>query len=88
MNKLRLFPILALGLGILLAGCKAPVHLSYDFGRAYQATFPVQSDLTRESVMSLQHPLGGMEGVEIRLKVTKETTEKKEATTTLTSGSN
>ena len=33
--------------------------------------------------MSLQHPLGGLEGVEIRLKVTEGTTDKQDATSTL-----
>lgn len=78
--------LLLLGWGTLLA-CKAPVHLSYDFGRAYQATFPVQADLTRESVISLQHPLGGLEGVAIRLNVTDSSTEGEDASSTLTAGS-
>ena len=86
MNFLQLTSIVGLGLCLFASGCKAPAHLSYDFGRAYQATFPVQSDLTRESVMALQHPLGGLEGVEIRLKVTEGTTDKQDATTTLQAG--
>ena len=88
MKPTLLVPLVGLGLAILASGCKAPVHLSYDYGRAYQATFPVQSDLTRESVMSLQHPLGGLEGVKIRLQVTEQTTEKKEATTSMSATGN
>ena len=83
MKSIHFTPIVGLGLCLLASACKAPVHLSYDFGRAYQATFPVQSDLTRESVMSLQHPLGGLEGVEIRLKVTEGTTDAEDASSTL-----
>ena len=69
--------------GAFSMACKAPVHLSYDYGRAYQATFPVQADLTRESVMSLQHPLGGLEGVEIRLQVTERASDSADATITM-----
>ena len=83
MKLMHLTPVMGLGICLLAPACKAPNHMSYDFGRAYQATFPVQSDLTRESVMSLQHPLGGLEGVEIRLKVTEGTTDKQDATSTL-----
>ena len=83
-----LYAVLGLSLGVLAQGCKAPVHLSYDYGRAYQATFPVQVDLTRESVMSLQHPLGGIEGVEIRLNVTSGTTEGGDAEQTLSASGN
>ena len=83
MKLLQLTSIVGLGFCLFASGCKAPAHLSYDFGRAFQATFPIQSDLTRESVMSLQHPLGGLEGVQIRLKVTEGTTDKQDATTTL-----
>ena len=46
MKSIHFTPIVGLGLCLLASACKAPVHLSYDFGRAYQATFPVQSDLT------------------------------------------
>jgi len=86
MKPTLFFPVAGLGIFMLAAGCKAPVHLSYDYGRAFQATFPVQSDLTRESVMSLQHPLGGLEGVQIRLKVTEQTTEKKDSAATMNAG--
>ena len=86
MKKYITVMMLLLGVGALHA-CKSPVHLSYDYGRAYQATFPVQADLTRESVISLQHPLGGLEGVAIRLNVTDSSTEGEDASSTLSAGS-
>ena len=76
----------SVAISMWLAGCKAPVHMSYDYGRAYQATFGVQSDLTRESAMASQYPLGGIEGVEIRLAVTDTTTESKDSDSTLSAG--
>jgi len=78
--------VVGLGFCFLAPACKAPAHLSYDYGRAYKAAFPVQADLTRESVMSLQHHLGGIEGVKIRLSVTDKSTKGEDATTTLGSG--
>ena len=78
-----IIPVIGMAICFVSTGCKAPVHLSYDYGRAYQATFPVQADLTRESVMSLQHPLGGLEGVEIRLKVTQDATDNADPSITL-----
>ena len=86
MKKYVIGMMLLLGWSAFVA-CKAPMHLSYDYGRAFQATFPVQADLTRESVISLQHPLGGLEGVAIRLNVTDSSTEGEDATSTLTAGS-
>jgi len=86
MKWTHLSPLIGLSLCFLAQGCKYPVHLSYDYGRAFQATFPVQADLTRESVLSLQHPLGGIEGVAIRLNVTDEASDGEDASTTLTAG--
>ncbi len=60
-----------------LSACAEPAHLSYDFGRAYTATFETQPDLTRASAMDRAHPLSGVEAQAIRLNVQSETTEAK-----------
>ncbi len=65
-----LFLTVALG----LSACAQPDHLSYDFGRAYKATFPVQADLTRASANGLDHSLSGVEAQAIRLNVQTEST--------------
>jgi len=78
-----LLVLTACTLSLCMSACKAPMHLSYDFGRAYTSTFSVQSDLTRSSVMSAQYPLGGAEGVEIRMLVTEESTDSEDATVSL-----
>ncbi len=57
-----------------LSACAQPDHLSYDFGRAYKATFPVQADLTRASANGLDHSLSGVEAQAIRLNVQTEST--------------
>jgi hypothetical protein len=57
-----------------LSACAQPDHLSYDFGRAYKATFPVQADLTRASADGLDHSLSGVEAQAIRLNVQTEST--------------
>ena len=54
MKSIHFTPIVGLGLCLLASACKAPVHLSYDFGRAYH-NVSVQSDLTRESVLTYIH---------------------------------
>lgn len=61
-------------LAFAATGCSQPDHLSYDFGRAYTATFPVQADLTRTSAAGLDHPLSGVEAQAIRLNVQVEST--------------
>lgn len=63
--------------GVALSGCAQPEHMTYDFGRAYKATFPVQADLTRASAQGLDHPLSGVEAQAIRLNVQAETTDSK-----------
>jgi hypothetical protein len=57
------------------SGCGSPVHLTYDFGRAYTATFSAQADLTRPSVANRQYLLYGIEGTKIRLNVQESATE-------------
>ncbi len=67
-----------LAAAILAAGataCKPPLHMTYDFGRAYIETLRLQADLTRPSVANSSYMLYGREGVSIRLNVQSETQE-------------
>ncbi|MFT6142859.1 MAG: hypothetical protein ACJAZO_001607 [Myxococcota bacterium] len=48
--------------------------MSYDFGRAYKATFQTQTDLTRASANGLDHSLSGVEAQAIRLNVQTQST--------------
>lgn len=63
----------------LATACKAPLHLSYDFGRAYVETLRVQADLTRPSVQYAGYSLYGPEAAMIRLNVLTSTTESEDA---------
>lgn len=66
------------GLAVLLlaaAGCASPLHLTYDFGRAYTESIVAQADLTRASVADSQIHLYGNEAASIRIQVQKETTD-------------
>ena len=69
-------PLIALLALPLVGACGSPVHLSYDYGRAYTAAFGAQADLTRPSVATGGHSLEGIEGVNIRLRVIQEATDK------------
>jgi len=55
-----------------LSGCKEPLHLQYDYGRAFIETLRVQADLTRPSVSNDSFYLYGPEGAAIRLNVQSE----------------
>jgi len=68
---------------IACAGCKPPLHLTYDFGRAFVETLKVQSDFTRPSVVGESYHLYGREGVQIRLNVQSSTTSLPEPTPTI-----
>ncbi|MCB9666217.1 MAG: hypothetical protein H6732_19060 [Alphaproteobacteria bacterium] len=69
----------------VLASCKPPLHLGYDFGRAYVETLRVQADLTRPSVQYAGYSLYGIEAVQIRLNVNEATSDAEEANATLRS---
>lgn len=58
-----------------LAGCASPLHLTYDYGRAYTESIQAQGDLTRASVAESQYSLYGVEAANIRLKVQEEATD-------------
>lgn len=60
---------------IFAAGCAQPVHLQYDFSRAYTAAFSAQPDLTRPSVANAAYGLSGTEGLALRQTVVKATTD-------------
>jgi hypothetical protein len=65
---------LALGALIGLSACASPLHLTYDFGRAFTEAFTNQADLTRPSVANSTYSLYGQEAAEIRIKVRDVTT--------------
>jgi hypothetical protein len=65
-------------LTLALAGCASPLHLQYDYGRAYTATIVSQADLTRPSVANAQYSLYGTEAEAIRLQVREKTTDEEE----------
>lgn len=71
-RKLGLSPALAL---LMAAGCVSPLHLTYDFGRAYTESIVAQADLTRASVAEAQYTLYGTEAADIRLRVQEESTD-------------
>jgi hypothetical protein len=58
-----------------LGGCTAPLHLTYDFGRAYTAAFLAQPDLSRPAAANSQYWLYGVEAAEIRIRVREEATD-------------
>lgn len=84
MTRPLVLAALALGLG----GCVNPMHLSYDYGRSFKAAFQTQPDLSRPTVASSQHPLAGMEGVQIRLRTREATTKEQTEMSTLNAGTN
>ena len=59
----------------LLSSCGQPLHLQYDYGRAYTDAMLTQADLTRPSAVDSAYPLTGFEGLELRLRVTEESTD-------------
>ncbi len=54
---------------LMVAGCSSPLHLTYDYGRAYTDVFLTQADLTRPSIASSRYFLYGVEAAEIRIRV-------------------
>jgi len=69
--------------GGLFAGCASPLHLQYDFGRAYTEAVISQADLTRTSVANSTYPLYGVEAESIRIRVQETTTDKEDASSTI-----
>jgi len=78
-NRSLLLTIAALALG----GCASPLHLQYDYGRAYTAAIVTQADRTRPSVANAQYSLYGTEAEAIRLQVKEKTTDSETTTSEL-----
>lgn len=70
-------------LAVLGSGCASPLHLQYDYGRAYTAAMVSQADLTRPSVANAQYQLYGTEAEAIRIRVREKTTDEERAEKTL-----
>ena len=60
---------------LMVTGCVSPLHLTYDYGRAYTDVFLTQADLTRPSIASSRYFLYGVEAAEIRIRVREEATD-------------
>jgi len=73
----------AVMLALLTAGCASPLHLTYDYGRAYTESIVAQADLTRPSVAESEYALYGVEAVNIRIRVQEEATDVESAETKL-----
>ena len=74
--KPTLFPLL-LAASTALAGCAQPLHLQYDFGRAYTQSLEIQANLERPTATGQNYPLTGTEALLIRANVEKEDSEAK-----------
>lgn len=71
---------------LMLVACASPHHLQYDFGRAYESSLEIQSNLARSSVVNEVYPLTGSEADGIRTQVVEgTTTESKQQLETTTS---
>lgn len=68
----------------LVTGCTQPLHLQYDFGRAYMSTFRTQADLTRASSANQSYSLYGPEAAAIRLNVQATTADEEDTKSTVT----
>ncbi len=75
-------PILLLAVGL---GCTQPLHLQYDYGRAFTESMAIQADLTRESVAESGYALSGDEGLELRQRVFEKSTDEESGETETTS---
>lgn len=60
-----------------LAGCAQPLHLQYDFGRAYTQSMQTQANLDRPTVAQSVYPLSGAEALLMRENVVKEDAKEK-----------
>ncbi len=78
MKPIRARLMAAGALALLGTACKQPLHLQYDFGRAFVETMRVQADLTRPSVQYQTYSLYGIEAVKIRINVSASTSDKEE----------
>lgn len=65
----------ALAAAALASGCASPLHLQYDYGRAYTESIVAQADLTRPAVAESQYSLYGVEAERIRVRVQEQATD-------------
>lgn len=70
-------------LPLLVSACSSPLHLSYDYGRAYTQAFTAQPDLTRPAAANAAYGLQGVEASRIRMNVER-TTARGQTTATAT----
>ena len=68
----------------LAAGCMQPLHLQYDYSRAYTQVMTTQADLTRESVAGSDYVLSGIEALELRQRATESATDEESGEAELT----
>jgi hypothetical protein len=61
--------LLAFAAAASASACKPPLHLQYDFGRAYVETLRLQADRTRPSAAHEAYQIYGLEGIGIRQNV-------------------
>lgn len=69
-----------------LAACAQPVHLQYDFGRAYTESMQIQANLDRPTVAQANYPLSGTEAILIRANVEKQDAKEKTGKVEATDG--
>lgn len=62
---------------LLVLGCAQPLHMQYDYGRAYMAIAETQANLDRPSAADADYPMSGQEALDIRSNAEKATTEEK-----------
>lgn len=76
------------GLGVIVActglsACVSPLHLTYDFGRAFTEAAATQADLTRTSVANSNYQLYGVEAEAIRIRVQEDSTDDEQKGTSI-----
>jgi len=81
--KAQLLLLLSL---VPLAGCAQPVHLQYDFGRAYSESMQLQANLDRPTAAQANYPLSGTEAILIRANVEKQDAKEKTGKVEATDG--
>lgn len=63
---------------LTLVACAQPLHMQYDFGRAYRDSVELQAQLDRPGAAQAQYMLQGAEAVDMRKAVRDITTGKTE----------
>ena len=76
--------ILLIG-SLFFAGCIQPLHLQYDYSRAYTEALTIQADLSRDTVSGSGYVLSGTEALQLRQRATESATDEESAEAELTS---